>query len=176
MESIERLKLELEDLQEFLRGYILDMPDCKVGDFGCEYGYTSLSLMLQLNAAECIGIDSFTGKDFSPTLEQAQQGLDNLKAEILAMPENSQEDDLISATRNLLRKGRFPVLRQEDIVQSNNLPKNLDFAFCKLVLGNIFTGEYLNTIRGEDGVNHAIQNITDSTKQNGVICLVETRV
>jgi hypothetical protein len=173
MEFIEHLKLELEDLQEFLRGLPLNISDCKVGDFGCEWGHTTLSLMLELKAAECIGIDTFTGEDFSPSLEQAQQELDIVKAKILAMPENAQEDNLIGDIRNLLRKGRFPVLQQDDIVQSNSLPSNLDFAFCKLVLGNIYTGKYNNTIIGEDGVRLAIRNIAKSTKQNGVICLVE---
>lgn len=55
----------------------------------------------------------------------------------------------------------------------NSLPDHLDFAFCKLVLGNIYTGEYNNTIKGENGVNLAIRNIVKSTRQNGVICLVE---
>ena len=173
MQFLDRLKLELEDLQEFLRGLPLNTPDCKVGDFGCEWGYTTLSLMLALNAAECVGIDKFTGKEFSPSLERAQQELDNVKAKVIAMSESSQEDNLIGEIQNLLRKGRWPVFHQKDIVQSNSLPSGFDFSFCKLVLGNIYTGEYNNIIKGKDGVNLAIRNIANSTKQDGVICLVE---
>lgn len=173
MESINRLTLEHEDLKEFLRGYVLDMPNCKVGDFGCEYGYTSLSLMIELKATECIGIDTFTGKDFSPTLEKAQQELDKLKSNLLSVPKELQDNSLIGVAQNLISKGHFPVLKQGDIVQDNALPNNFDFSFCKLVLGNIFTGEYNNTVKGKEGVNRAIQNIANSTKQNGIICLVE---
>jgi len=177
MEFIERLKLELEDLREFLRGLPLNISDYKVGDFGCEWGYTTLSLMLALNAAECVGIDTFTGKDHSPSsLEQAQQGLDNVKAKILAMPKNSQEDGLIRETQNLLRKGRFPVFKQDDIVQSNSLPKNLDFAFCKLVLRNIHEGAYGNSIKGNQAVELAVKNIATSTKHGGLVCVVEKNV
>jgi hypothetical protein len=173
MEFIERLKLELEDLQEFLRGLPLNLSDCKVGDFGCEWGYTTLSLMLALNAAECIGIDTFLGNGFSPSFQSVQQTFDQIKTTLLATPENSQENKVIREIRHLLRNGRFPMFQQDDIVQSNSLPNNLDFAFCKLVLGNIFNGEYHNPIKGKDGIDRAIRNIAKSTKQNGVICLVE---
>jgi len=173
MEFIERLKLELEDLQEFLRGLVLNIPDCRVGDFGCERGFTSLSLMLELNAAECTGVDTFTGIDLSPTLEQAQQELDNVKARVLAVQENPQEDGLIREIQNLLRNGRYPMLQQDDIVQSNSLPKNLDFAFCRLVLGNIYEGAYGNLLKGEQAVELAVKNIAASTKQGGLVCVVE---
>lgn len=173
MEFIERLKLELEDLREFLRGLPLNLSDCKVGDFGCGGGYTTLSLMLALNVAECIGIDTFLGNGFSPSFQNVQQTFDEIKTAVLAIPENPQEDKIIEEIRYLLLNGRFPVFQQDDIVQSISLPDHLDFAFCKLVLGNIYTGEYNNTIKGENGVNLAIRNIVKSTRQNGVICLVE---
>lgn len=122
---------------------------------------------------ECIGIDTFLGNGFSPSFQSIQQTFDEIKTTILATPENRQEDKVIGEIRHMLRNGRFPVFQQDDIVQSNSLPDNLDFAFCKLVLGNIYTGEYNNIIKGEDGVNLAIRNIANSTKLNGVICLVE---
>jgi len=176
MQFIERLKLELEDVQEFLNGLPLDLSDCKIGDFGCGQGYTTLSLMLRLNTAECIGIDTFLSNGFSPSFQSVKQTFDKIKSTVLATPENSQEDKIVGEIRNLLRKGYFPVFQQSDILQSNSLPINLDFTFCKLVLGNIFTGEYSNRIKGEDGVNLAIQNIANSTKPNGLVCLVERDV
>lgn len=170
---IELLKLELEDLKEFLRGLPLDIPISRVGDFGCEWGVTTLGLMIALNATECVGIDTFTGKDLSPTLERAQKRLDDAKAKVLAMQENSQEESLVREIQRLLRKERFPLLQQDDIVQSKKLPKNLEFVFCKLVLGNIYEGVYGNSLKGDQAVELAIRNIEESTKQGGIVCIVE---
>ena len=104
------------------------------------------------------GYDTFTGKDLSPTFEQVQKRLDDVKAKVLDTQENSQEDKITRTIRHLILSQRFPVFKQDDIVQSHNLPNNFDFAFCKLVLGNIFSGAYGNSTKGEDGVNQAIHN------------------
>ena len=50
MSFFEDLKLEIEDLQEEMKGLPSLKPGCRIGDFGCGEGYTTLSLMLILQA------------------------------------------------------------------------------------------------------------------------------
>jgi hypothetical protein len=173
MQFLERLRLELEDVQEDLKGIPVNTPNLRLGDFGCGSGYTTLSLMLVLHAAECIGIDKFTGKMLSPSLQAVQNQFDTMKNTALLSSDNSSADSLIKEMLKLLTKGRWPFFQQIDILKGSGLPNNLDLAYCKRVLGPIYDGEDDNLLKGEEAVNLAINNIVGSIRNGGLICLVE---
>lgn len=166
MEFFERLKLEVEDIQDELRSLPLQITSHRIGDFGCGEGYTTLSLMLTLQATECIGIDKSSNQDvqqvFNIVRDSTHKIYDNLKGDSL-------QQDL----QRLLGKSDYPVFQKGDILKGYNLPNNLDFAYCKRVLGNIYSGEYDNLPNGEEGVSIAINNMAGTIKQGGIFCAVE---
>lgn len=172
MEFFERLKLELEDVQDELLSVPLNLPIRKICDFGCGEGYTTLGLMLALKATECIGVDKFSGDLLSPSLQMVEQVFKNLQdstLKALNFKEGSLQDDL----QRLFRESGSPVFQNGDILKGDNFPDNLDFAYCKKVLGNIYTGEYNNSPNGEEGVSIAISNIAKKIRQGGILCAVE---
>jgi hypothetical protein len=57
--SLDRFGLEREDLRQDLKGLDINLRECRIGDFACGWGNTSLGLMLELRCRECIGIDQF---------------------------------------------------------------------------------------------------------------------
>jgi hypothetical protein len=173
MEFFKNLKLELEDLQEELRSVSLNIPDSRVGDFGCGAAYTTLSLMLLLMANECVGIDKFAGDSFSPSCQEVRQGFDAVKDTILNAPGNLQENALKRDIWKLFSGARCPTFQQGDVLIGHNLPSNLDFAYCKRLLGNIYSGEYDNSPKGEEGVSRAINNMVGTLRQGGILCVVE---
>jgi SAM-dependent methyltransferase len=174
MDFFERLKLELEDLHEDLAGLPLNTSDCRAGDFGCGSGYTTLGLIFALHVGECIGVDKFMGNWLSPSLQDVQRQFDAVRETLLTTPDDSpDEDSLKGDIRRLLSEGRYPLFQKHDIVKSNKLPNNLDFAYCKKVLGNIYTGEYDNSLKGEEAVSLAITNIAGTIRYGGLVCLVE---
>lgn len=165
MLSIKRLNLELEDIQEELMGLPLIRADCRIADFGCERGYTTLALMLALHAIDCIGVDKNRTWQL-PTLDEAQQYFKNIK-------EGHQTNGSPEKVKQLLDEKRWPRFQQQDVLDAQNLPDNLDLAYCKLLLGNIFGGDYGNSRKSYDGVNKAIQNIAGCIKQDGLFCFAE---
>lgn len=173
MQSLEQLRLELEDVQEDLKGIPLNTPDIRVGDFGCGQGYTTLSLMLVLHAAECFGIDKFSGQMLSPSLQEVQRRFDEIKSTVLSSLDDSSIDSLSKEILILLNNNRWPLFRQNDILKGSDLPNDLDLVYCKRLLGPIYDGEDGNPIRGDAAVKLAIDNIAGSIRNGGLFCLVE---
>jgi SAM-dependent methyltransferase len=165
MEFFERLKLEIEDIQYELKDAPVNISNPKVGDFGCGAGVTTLSLMLILQANQCIGIDK---KDYDT--EQSFSKLRDALETFTNVEEGSLQQDL----QRLFRKTNGPVFQIADVLEGQNLPNGLDFAYCKRLLCNIYGGDYENIINGEEGVWLAISNITKTLKQGGIFCVVET--
>lgn len=173
MNFFERLKLELEDLREELVGLASGRIDYRVGDFGCGWGYTTLGLMLELHVAESIGIDKFMGNFLSPSFQDVQHLFDTVREITIKESDKSPYDDLKGDIRRLLSKGRYPVFQKNDIVKGSKLPSELDLVYCKRLLGNIYTGEYNNSLKGDHAVSIAIANIVNTLKIGGLVCLVE---
>jgi hypothetical protein len=147
MEFLERLKLEKEDIQDELFSVPLNTPIHKICDFGSGDGHTTLSLMLALKATECIGIDKFSDDLLSPSLRNVEQVFKNLQNNMLKTF-NFQESSLQEDLQRLFSELGSPVFQKGDILKGDNFPDNLDFAYCKRVLGNIYTGEYNNSPSG----------------------------
>ena len=83
----ERLKLERDDIREDLKGLDLDLSTkSRIGDFACGWGYTTLSLMLEFQDAECIGVDQFKkNPDLdTPSLDEVQQQYEEVKKYVLS--------------------------------------------------------------------------------------------
>lgn len=171
MQSIDlnRLQLELEAIQQELAGLPLSKPDCTIGDFGCGEGYATLSLMLHLGAKECTGVDNGVDKDRAwklPTIEEARDYFNT--------GQNVSTGGLSEKVRQLLYEERWPKFQQEDVVDAEKLPNNLDLAYCRKLLTNILNGDYNNSLKGVDVLNRAIKNIVGRISQGGFFCLVET--
>jgi SAM-dependent methyltransferase len=171
-EIIDRLKLEREDIKQDLAGFdLLKVPISRIGDFGCGWGYTSLSLMLELNPVECIGVDQFSGILDTPTLPSVQSLISQLNDFYSYEIHRSGESADIE---NLFANGNLPSFQVGDVVIGTHLPENLDVAYCKHVLINVFNNGYnTNGESGELAVVSAITNIAHALKQGGVFVLVE---
>jgi hypothetical protein len=131
--------------------------------------------MVALQAAECVGIDKFTGDHLAPSLRDVENLFATTRKILISGSDNSAED-IQDELRQLLSEDRWPMFYQQDIIKSDNLPHDLDLGYCKLVLGNIYNGEYGNSPMGKDAVMSAIRNITECIKKNGLFCLVEKDV
>jgi hypothetical protein len=172
MEFLERLKLEMEDVHDELSSVPLNMSFHRICDFGCGEGYTTLSLMLVLKAKECFGVDKFSDDVLSPSRQNIERVFGDLKDSILKEL-NFEEGSLQRELQRLFNEKETLVFQTGDILKGDNLPNNLDFAYCKRVLGNVFTGEYNNSPSGDEGVGLAIRNIAKNIKQGGIFCAVE---
>ena len=165
----ELLKLHYEDIEQDLGEIPLKISNCKIGDFGCGWWYTSLSLMIALHANECIGLDKFIVN----SLESVQNEIDVLRELVTSSSDDSFSNDFREKIRHLIDESRWPEFRQDDVLKPSNLPHNLDLAYCRLLLRNIESGLYENLLQGEDGVSLAINNIVNCINQDGLFCLVE---
>ena len=174
--SFDRLNLEGEDIREDLQSLDLDLfSKLTVGDFACGWGYTTLSLMLELHDAECIGVDQFKKNLVLdvPSLDEVQRQFDEVKNNVLSQVNLKQEGGIKNDVYQLFNNGRFPKFQIADIVKGRNLPSGLDFVYCKKLLQNVFEGGYNISPNGDEGVQLAIENITKTVKQGGLVCIVE---
>jgi SAM-dependent methyltransferase len=153
MQSLERLNHELENIQEELKGLLAITPNCKIADFGCGSGYASMCMMLELHAADCIGVDN---------VNNWQWNIDEVRPYLNSITD-AHADDLSNQLKQMLGEGRWPTFQQDDVLKSKELPNNLDLAYCKLLLVNIKA----------DRINQVINNIVECIKQDGLVCLVE---
>jgi len=173
--SLENFELEREDLHQDLMGIDLNLTKCRVGDFACGWGNTSLSLMLELQCRECIGVDQFE-KNINldvPSIQDVEEQFEKIKNIAIKNTNSFENSRGINDIHYLLESERFPTFQIGNIVTGNNLPSELDFIYCKKLLQNILEGGYSNPKQGDEGVKLAIKNIANAVKQQGHICLVE---
>lgn len=173
--SLEEFKLEREDLRQDLQGLDLGLRGCRIGDFACGWGKTSLGLVLEMPCHECICVDRFEKNlDLDvPSIQDVQEQFEEIKSLVLSSPNPLQEDSVITEIRPLIENEHLPKFQIGDIVAGENLPYELDFVYCKKLLQNILGGGYSNHQQGDGGVRLAIKQIGNSVKQGGLICLVE---
>jgi len=147
---LDRIKSDREELREDLMGLPLNKSECKVGDFGCGWGYITWCLMHEIPNSECIGIDKFD-PDNPPTLSYEQFSIDNVRS----LFEEIDAD-------------QSPDFQKGDIVKGENLSSGFDLIYCKRVLYNIFISN-----NGDAELKQAINHIANALKSNGRFCLVE---
>ena len=173
---LEQFKLEREDLQQDLQSLDLNLHECRIGDFACGWGYTSLGLMCETQCKECVGVDLFEEDPVLevPSLQAIQKLFENLKSTKLGEQNLLQGNGVLREIRRFLNDDRDINFQVGDIVKGRNLPINLDFVYCKKLLQNILEGGgYPNEFEGEEGVKEAIKHIAASVKDGGQVCLVE---
>jgi hypothetical protein len=148
--SIERFKLEREDLQQDLKGLDLRLDECRIGDFACGWGNTSLGLMLELKCHECIGVDRFEKNTLLdvPSLEDVQNQFIEIRDMALTSPSLLQHNKVIAEIRNHFKNEHIPNFQISDIITGDNLPSDLDFVYCKMLLQNVLDGGYFNSRHG----------------------------
>jgi SAM-dependent methyltransferase len=145
----DRINFERDELREDLMGLPINEFK-KVGDFGCGWGFVTWSLMQEIPASECVGIDKFDPND-PPTFSEgfSRENIQNWYKQIDAK--------------------NYPDFWQGDIVSGENLPLDLDLIYCKRVMHNIFSN------KGEDELARAIKHIAQALMPNGWFCLIEIR-
>jgi hypothetical protein len=164
--SFERLALELEDIQQDLEGLPSIKPDCRIGDFACGSGYSTLGLMLEYHAIDCFGIDMSKSWQL-PSMMQLRDDFNTVN------DSDAPTNDISKKVKQLLDGGCWPTFRQADILDIHNLPSDLDLIYCKRLLHSIYMEEYDNSPNGEEGVKVAINNMVSCLSPNGLLCLVE---
>jgi hypothetical protein len=169
----DKLKLEREDVREDLEGIDPKGSEWRRGDFGCGWGLPTLCLILELHPSECIGIDPFVKEEILdvPSIDEVQCQFAELRN--YCSSDLLQDNCLEKDVRDLIDVGNLPRFLVSDVTNGSNLPSNLDLAYCKKLLYNIFKGDYPNDLKGEDGVITAIKNISSTIRLGGWICVIE---
>ncbi len=165
-----RLDAELEYLQEDISLAKLNLSGGKACDFGCCLGFTTFSIASVQNFSEVIGVD----KDAN-AISQAQLWIEAVKKHIQLTGETKklEVDELENQACNLLKIQRPPKFRVGDIARGENLPSDIDFAYCRKILTPIALGEFENSISGQEGVKNTLENIAKSVKQRGWLLIIE---
>jgi hypothetical protein len=164
------LGLVREDVREELDLLDLSVNAPKICDFGCGNGLTTYSLALEVERSECIGIDKFDGKSsliFNTMMQYTQSIKSHCEGQTL--PGETFPGDLC----RLIHERRVPQFRKGDIVLGRNLPRNVDLAYCKRILVNIFHGKHGNIPSGEEDLLMAINHIGGSLRPEGLVCVIE---
>ncbi len=123
--------------------------------------------MLNFDAIDCIGIDKVNEWQI-PSIQSAK---DTLRLG------SNLPTDLRAKTQQSLDRGYWPIFQQADVLDKNNFPKNLenlDLAYCRLLLGNIYNPNDIGN--SQKKVQLAIENIVECTKQKGLVCIIERNV
>ena len=160
----------LDLIQEELDLIGLSENGLKICDYGCGSGITTYGLALQIEDSECFGIDKFDGES-TPTLNIMVQFTESIKS---GCEERSLSIKIIpDELCNLIRKKRSPVFLRGDIVLGKNIPRDLDLAYIKRVLINIYNGKHGNIHSGKKGLELAIKHIAGSVRPGGLVCAIE---
>lgn len=154
------LNLVREDLQEEFRILGIKKRKIRICDYGCGTGLTTFGLAIEVQSSECFGLDMFTHKfGVNPNVILGYIGK-------LQREEHSEIFDLVESNR-------LPKFFEGNIVKNLNLPNNIDLAYCKKVLMNIYGKVYRGTKSGEIGLLQGIRNITETINSKRLLVAVE---
>jgi SAM-dependent methyltransferase len=164
------LHLVREDIREEIDLLGIPHNQRRICDYGCGNGLTTFGLALETEGAKFIGVDLFD-HDSQPTPEELNEYMAFIESEFdrLSSPKNAFLEDLWV----LAHEKRWPQFTRGNIVLNQNLPENIDMAYCKKVLVNFWGKEYKDTPSGEDGVRLGLNHLTKNLKPVGLMCAVE---
>jgi len=146
------LDLVREDIREEFDLLGINYRQDRICDFGCGNGITTFGLALETQAAECIGVDLFS-EEVKITPQEIDQLIETASIECKVKSKYRPEICELIATK------RVPKFRQGNIVTNMNLPQDLDLAYCKKLLVNVFLKEYAGIPSGEQGLITGLRNI-----------------
>jgi SAM-dependent methyltransferase len=159
------LDLVREDIREEFDLVGKNPNRLKICDFGCGNGITTFGLAIEAKESECIGVDLFgEGSKITPV------EIDQILKAIIFRFKDKEKCGQIS---ELIDTGRAPEFRQENIVKNVNLPKDIDLAYCKKVLINIFSREYESIPSGENGLISGLRNINQCLNPDAQLLAIE---
>ena len=160
------LDLVREDIREEFDLLGINPRNFRICDYGCGNGLTTFGLALEAQASECIGIDLF-----DQAVKITPRKIDQLVEAVSIQCKDKRE--YILEICALIAEKRVPKFQQGNIVKNFNLPTDLDLAYCKKVLVNVFMKEYSGTPSGEQGLLTGLGNIFESLRPNGLLCGIE---
>jgi hypothetical protein len=141
----------------------------RVCDFGCGDGLSTLSLISVLEPSKAFGID----KSEQNIIQANLWGQALKKFLELSESNHVQENKLRIKAKHLLTSLHFIEFSVGDVVKGNEMPLNIDIAYCNLLLVNIYNNAYDNYLSGIVGVEAAIKNIVKSINTNGYFLAIE---
>ena len=160
------LDLVREDIKEEFDLLGINQKKPRICDFGCGNGLTTFGLAIERKESECIGVDLF-GKATKITPKEIAQIIETVSSECKNKSKYLQE------ICELIETSRIPKFQQGNIVNNINLPKDIDLAYCKKVLVNIFLKEYESIPSGEQSLTAGLRNIYHSLRPDGQLCVIE---
>jgi SAM-dependent methyltransferase len=173
---LSHINLVREDIQQDLEGIKLNLPEYRIGDFGCGDGLTTLCLALDIPNSHCIGIDKFeTSETFSvPTLSFVRQQLNDIRN--FAQNINSADEKIEALLKDIYQtdqKNLFPKVILGDVVLNTNLPTDLDLVYCGKLLKNIKNSAYANPTDGDESLLLVVQNVVKTLKAGGQLLVID---
>jgi len=162
------LHLVREDIREEFEQLGIHQKVLRVCDFGCGSGISTFGLALEIAGAECIGIDLF-GEELTPKKLRQYVGAVRSQCQNPQFPENLFPADLC----RLVAEKRSPQFIEGNIVGNQNLPRNIDLAYCKKLLVNLKGKQAKDRLSGEDRLLIGLKHITHSIRPSGLMCVIE---
>jgi SAM-dependent methyltransferase len=160
------LDLVREDIREEFSLLGIKQRNPRICDFGCGNGLTTFGLAIESRESECLGVDLF-GKVTKITPTEITQLIETVTTE--CKDKNKYHQEICE----LIEANRIPKFHQGNIVNNINLPQEIDLAYCKKVLVNIFLKEYEGFPSGEQSLIAGLGNIYQSLRPGGQLCVIE---
>jgi hypothetical protein len=157
-----------EDIREEFGQLDISPKGLRVCDFACGSGIFTFSLALEIAEAECIGVDLFS-EELSPKKLRQYIGVVRGQCQSPKTTRNLFPVDLC----RLVLEEREPQFIKGDIIGNQNLPGNIDLAYCKKILFNLMGEDSKDRLSGEERLLVGLKNITNSIRPSGLICVIE---
>ena len=157
-----------KDISEDLKTIPTNQPYQRICDFGCGDGLSTLNLTSSLVVEKAFGIDKYESN-----INRAKLwGRALTKFKELSEVNNDIDTDLQNQAAKVLALHQNIEFKVGD-VSGNELPSNLNIAYCNLLLVNIYNSAYENQLSGISGVEAAIENISKSLAGGGYFLAIE---
>ncbi|MBN2147769.1 MAG: hypothetical protein JW726_10290 [Anaerolineales bacterium] len=155
-----------EDIREELDLLGVQPAGLRICDFGCGKGLTTFGLALEAEDSICYGIDLFD-REVSP------EKISHYVAELNDRRAQSTQDAYPPGLYELIERKRLPEFRRGNIVLNQNLPRNLDVAYCKQIILNLLVRDYPYAPAGKERLMVGLHNIQQSVRPGGLVLVVE---
>jgi len=157
-----------KDISEDLDTIPTNQPYQRICDFGCGDGLSTLNLTSSLGAEKAFGVDKYESN-----INRAKLWGRALTKFIELSEVNDDIDiDLQDQATKVIALHQSIEFKVGDVAR-NEMPSNLNIAYCNLLLVNIYKSAYENQLSGISGVEAAIENISKSLVGGGYFLAIE---